>query len=415
MQSKRSFRDFSLVIALVVICAFFAIVSPQFLSARNLSMLTTELSITATLAMGMLLVILPGNIDLSAGSGVGLLGGIASILVFEHKWPAPLAMGMLLVILPGNIDLSAGSGVGLLGGIASVLVFEHNWPAPLAMGIALLTGILIWFCMGNLIVRQKIPAFIITLGGLLIFKGLFWLVIHNSTIPIVQGGQANLYSVLTTFYLPPIAGYALAALIVIALIFAKLRSRKARQDYGFAVEDRELVFLKLFLAAQLIFLFVVVTNKFHGIPLSAVILGLIAFAVYVLTTHTPFGRYLYAIGGNEEAAIISGIPVAKVVVASFSIMGAIVAITGFMQTAYSGASTTTVGDLMELDAIAACVIGGVSLKGGRGTVLGVLFGALIMASLLNGMTLLAVSPEFKFIARGAVLSLAVWMDVRLGR
>ena len=374
MQSRRSFRDFSLVIALIVICAFFAIVSPQFLSARNLSLLTTELSITAT-----------------------------------------LAIGMLLVILPGNIDLSAGSGVGLLGGIASVLVFEQKWPAPLAMGIALMAGVLIWSCMGNLIVRQKIPAFIITLGGLLIFKGLFWLVIHNSTIPIVQGGQANLYSVLTTFYLPPIAGYALAALIVVALIFAKLRSRKARQDYGFAVEDRELVFLKLFLAAQLIFLFVVVTNKFHGIPLSAVILGLIAFAIHVLTTHTPFGRYLYAIGGNEEAAVISGIPVEKVVVASFSIMGAIVAITGFMQTAYSGASTTTVGDLMELDAIAACVIGGVSLKGGRGTVLGVLFGALIMASLLNGMTLLAVSPEFKFITRGAVLSLAVWMDVRLGR
>ena len=374
MQSRRSFRDFSLVIALIVICAFFAIVSPQFLSARNLSLLTTELSITAT-----------------------------------------LAIGMLLVILPGNIDLSAGSGVGLLGGIASVLVFEQKWPAPLAMGIALMAGVLIWSCMGNLIVRQKIPAFIITLGGLLIFKGLFWLVIHNSTIPIVQGGQANLYSVLTTFYLPPIAGYALAALIVVALIFAKLRSRKARRGYGFAVEDRELVFLKLFLAAQLIFLFVVVTNKFHGIPLSAVILGLIAFAIYVLTTHTPFGRYLYAIGGNEEAAVISGIPVEKVVVASFSIMGAIVAITGFMQTAYSGASTTTVGDLMELDAIAACVIGGVSLKGGRGTVLGVLFGALIMASLLNGMTLLAVSPEFKFITRGAVLSLAVWMDVRLGR
>ena len=374
MQSKKSLRDFSLVITLVVICAFFAIASPQFLSARNLSLLTTELSITAM-----------------------------------------LAMGMLLVILPGNIDLSAGSGVGLLGGIASVLIFEHKWPAPLAMGIALAIGIFLWFGMGNLVVRQKMPAFIITLGGLLIFKGLFWLVIHNSTIPIVQGGRANLYSVLTTFYLPPIAGYALAALIVVALIVGKLRARKARQAYGFAVEDGELVFLKLFLAAQLIFLFVVVTNRFRGIPFSAVILGVTAFAVYVLTTHTPFGRYLYAIGGNEEAAIISGVPVEKVVVGSFSIMGAIVAITGFMQTSYSGASTTTVGDLMELDAIAACVIGGVSLNGGRGTVLGVLFGALIMACLLNGMTLLAVSPEFKFIARGAVLSLAVWMDVRLGR
>src|SRR6267378_3208857 len=219
MQSTRSFRDFSLVIALVVICAFFAIMSPEFLGARNLSLLMTELSITAT-----------------------------------------LAMGMLLVILPGHIDLSAGSGVGLLGGIASVLVFEHKWPAPLGMGSALLIGILIWFCMGNLIVRQKIPAFIITLGGLLIFKGLFWLVIHNSTIPIVQGGRANLYSLLTTYYLPPMLGYALAASIVAFLVVAQLRSRNARKEHGFVVEDREIVFLKLFLTAQLIFLLVVVTN-----------------------------------------------------------------------------------------------------------------------------------------------------------
>ena len=374
MQPGVTLRDFSLLIAFVMICAFFAVMSPQFLSARNLSLLMTELSITAV-----------------------------------------LALGMLLIILPGHIDLSAGSGVGLLGGIASVLVFEHGWPAPLGMGAAFLIGILIWFCMGNVIVRQKVPAFIITLGGLLIFKGLFWLVIHNSTIPIVQGGRANLYSLLTTYYLPPTLGYLLAAGVVAFLVVAQLRSRKARRQYGFAVEDRERVFLKLFLTAQLLLLFVVVTNRFRGIPLPAVILGLIAFAVYVLTTHTPFGRYLYAIGGNEEAAVISGIPVEKVVVGAFSIMGAIVAITGFMQTSYSGASTTTVGDLMELDAIAACVIGGVSLKGGRGTVMGVLFGALIMACLLNGMTLLAVSPEFKFIARGAVLSLAVWMDVRLAR
>ncbi len=374
MEKKKTLRDFALVIALVAICAFFAVMSPQFLGARNLSLLMTELSITAT-----------------------------------------LALGMLLIILPGHIDLSVGSGVGLLGGIASVLVFVHQWPAPLAMGTALLIGILLWFCMGNLIVRQKMPAFIITLGGLLIFKGLFWLVIHNSTIPIVQGGRTNLYSILTTFYLPPMAGYALGALVIAGSILAQLRTRKARLENGFEVESSELLFLKLFVTAQLVFLFVLVTNQFRGVPLPAVILGVIALVIYILTTHMPFGRYLYAIGGNEEAAIISGIPVEKVVIGAFSIMGAIVAITGFMQTSYSGASTTTVGDLMELDAIAACVIGGVSLKGGRGTVMGVLFGALIMACLLNGMTLLAVSPEFKFIARGAVLSLAVWMDVRLTR
>ncbi|MGH7938832.1 MAG: sugar ABC transporter permease [Bryobacteraceae bacterium] len=374
MQKRSTLRDFSLVIALLVICGFFALVSPQFLGARNLSLLMTELSITAT-----------------------------------------LALGMLLIILPAHIDLSVGSGVGLLGGIASVLVFEHNWPAPFAMGIALLVGLLIWLGMGNLIVRQNVPSFIITLGGLLIFKGLFWLVIHNSTIPFVQGGRSNLYSILTTYYLPPWLGYLLAAVVMTLLVWARLRGRRLNHQHGMLVEGAEITFFKLFLTAQLIFLFVIVTNQFRGVPLPAVILGAVAVIIHILTTHTPFGRYLYAIGGNEEAAIISGIPVEKVVVGAFTIMGAIVAITGFMQTSYSGASTTTVGDLMELDAIAACVIGGVSLKGGRGTVMGVIFGALIMACLLNGMTLLAVSPEFKFIARGTVLSLAVWMDVRLAR
>src|SRR5258708_5122614 len=181
------------------------------------------------------------------------------------------------------------------------------------------------------------------------------------------------------------------------------------------MDEAEMSFLKLFLAAQVVFLSVLVTNQFRGVPLPALILGAVALAAWVLTQHTPFGRYLYAIGGNEEAAVISGIPVERVTIGAVAIWGAIVARTGFMQTAYGGSATTTVGDLMELDAVAACVIGGVSLRGGRGTVLGVLCGALIMACLLNGMSLLAVEPEKKFMARGAVLILAVWMDVRLGR
>jgi D-xylose transport system permease protein len=279
------------------------------------------------------------------------------------------------------------------------------------LGVALA----LWCAMGNLIVRQRIPAFIITLGGLLVFKGLFWSVIQNRTVTVVAGGQQNLYSLLTTYYLPPIAGYLLAAVVIAGLTVARLKSRAARRSYGFEIDDGELSFLKLFLAAQLVFLFVLVTNQFRGVPLPALILGAVALAVWVLTQHTPFGRYLYAIGGNEEAAVISGIPVERVTVGAFTLMGAIVALTGFMQTAYGGSSTTTVGDLMELDAVAACVIGGVSLRGGRGSVLGVLCGALIMACLLNGMSLLAVEPEKKFIARGAVLILAVWMDVRLGR
>jgi D-xylose transport system permease protein len=374
MKIKFSARDFSLILSLVAIWVFFAVASPQYLSARNLSALSVELAITATLALGMLLVILPGHIDLSVGSGVGLIGGIAAVLVFNHHWPA------LLAFLP-------------------------------AIAIALL----IWFAQGTLIVRERIPAFIITLGGLLIFKGAFWLVINTHTVPVAPGGRPNLFSLLTTYYLPPLASYGLIAFVLLALVTVTLRGRKRRASTGFEVDDAELAFLKLFLTAQALLLFVICVNQFRGIPLPVLILGVVALVIQVITRHTPFGRHLYAIGGNEEAAFVSGVPVQRVVIGAYTLLGGIVAITGLLQTAYAGASTTTVGDSMELDAIAACVIGGTSLRGGRGTVLGVIFGALIMASLLNGMTLLAVSPELKFIARGVVLTLAVWMDVKLAK
>jgi D-xylose transport system permease protein len=361
-------------LALAGIVAFFAIRSPSFLGPRNLTMLVIELSITAV-----------------------------------------LALGMLLVIVPGQIDLSVGSGVGLLGGVASVLVFQRGWPAPLAMLVVVVLGIAVWLAMGALIVKQHVPSFIITLGGLLVFKGLHWLVIQDATIPVAIGGTTNLYSLLTTYYLPAPVGLTLAAAITAAVAAAQIAARRRRQALEVRVEETDLAQAKVLIAAQALFLFVLVANRYRGLPLTAVILGLVAWAVAVLLRDTPFGRHLYAIGGNQEAALVSGIAVDRTVIAAFGVMGVIVAITGLLQTAYAGASTTTVGSLMELDAVAACVIGGTSLRGGRGTVVGVMFGALIMATLLNGMTLLAVSPELKYIARGSVLALAVWMDVRLAR
>jgi D-xylose transport system permease protein len=283
------------------------------------------------------------------------------------------------------------------------------------MGVVLVIGLVVWLGMGALIVKQRVPSFIITLGGLLVFKGLHWLVIRNATVPVARGGASNAYALLTTYDLPPAAGLMLAAIVALRLVLVRLAARRRRIALGVRVEDAELMQLKLIVTVQAIFLLVLVTNRYRGLPLSAALLGLVAWGVAVLLGETPFGRYLYAIGGNEEAARVSGIAVDRTVIASFGVMGVLVAITGLLQTAYAGASTTTVGSLMELDAVAACVIGGTSLRGGRGTVAGVMFGALIMATLLNGMTLLAVSPELKFIARGVVLALAVWMDVRLGR
>jgi D-xylose transport system permease protein len=372
-RPSSNLKHWVMPLALVAIAAYFAIAEPAFLGPRNLTQLMIEYAITAT-----------------------------------------LALGMFLVILSGQIDLSVGSGVGLIGGVAAVLVFKHGWGAPAALALSFGLAILGWTLMGALIVKQRVPAFIITLGGLLVFKGLFWKVIDNSTIPVSRGDEDNLYSLLTTAYLPAAAGLAVAAAAILALALLGLQARRERAAAGLPLESRRRAGLKLLGSAAAIAAVPLVCNRFRGVPVSALILTTVAVIVYFLTQHTRFGRYLYAIGGNEEAAILSGINVQRVVILAFAFMGAMVAVTGFTVTAYSGASTPTVGDLMELDAIAACVIGGTSLKGGRGSVTGVLFGALIMATLLNGMTLLAVPPEMKFIARGVVLALAVWTDVRFG-
>lgn len=377
-ESKLAMRDLTMPLALLAIIVFFG-VHPQtsaFLGPQNLSNLAVELSITAVLALGMLLVILPGHIDLSAGSGVGLVGGVAALLTTWHGWPA--------------------------------------WAAMLtAAGAALV----IWWAMGLLIIKERVPAFIITLGGLLIFRGLHQRIVESSgtaTIPVARGGESNILSLLTTYYIPQTPSLILAGVVIAGIAIAAYTGYRRRKTAGAAV-DGELVFMRTFIAAQLVLLFVLICNGYRGIPLSAVILGVTAVVIYVLTQHTPFGRHLYAIGGNEEAARVSGIAVDRVSVGAFVIMGGIVAITGFLQTAYTGSTTNTIGEQMELDAVAACVIGGTNLKGGRGSVAGVLLGALIMATLLNGMGLMGMDSSDKLIARGVVLALAVWADVRLSR
>jgi D-xylose transport system permease protein len=370
---RLQLRQLTMPLALLAIVAFFQLASHSiFLGPHNVSQLAVEISITAVLALGMLLIILPSHIDLAAGSGVGLFGGLAAVLVFQHDWPAPLAL------------------------LASAVA---------AMGV--------WWAMGSIIVRERVPAFIITLAGMLAFRGVHLLVISDATVYVARGGQSNLYSLVGTYYVPPGVGWVLFGIVIVAIAAASFAAHRRAAQVGHA--DGERTFLTAFVAAQLIFLFVLVCNLNRGIPLPAVILAAVAVATYVLTRHTPFGRYLYAIGGNEEAAVISGIPVAATTIGAFVIMGLIVAVTGFLQTSYFGATTTTIGLDMELDAIAACVIGGVSLKGGRGSVGGVLLGATVMAALLNGLTLMNVGPEKKMIARGVVLALAAWADVKLGK
>ena len=374
MTKKISLRDFSMVAGLLLIWIFFSTVEPNFLSSRNLTMMAIRLSFTAI-----------------------------------------LAFGMLLVLLPGQIDLSVGSGAGMIGGITCVLIINQGWGAGPSMLAAFLFAIGLWALMGALIAFQRIPAFIITLGGMLVYRGLFWRIIESKTIPVQHGDQANLLSMLTTEYLPNGLGYILASVLSLLVILAIIKGNRQRAKHGFEVDPWHISFLKFFIAMQVIFLFTINMNQYQGIPLAIIILCAVGFLIYVITTHTPFGRYLYAIGGNTEAAVLSGVPVNRVIIGAFALLGAIVALTGFMAAAYQGSSSTTVGNLMELDAIAACVIGGTSLSGGRGNVLGVLVGSLIMVTLLNGMELMSINEMDQMVARGLVLIMAVWLDVFLSR
>jgi D-xylose transport system permease protein len=284
-------RDFSMVFALITIWGFFAVATPNFVSARNLSNLAVELSITAV-----------------------------------------LALGMLLIILTGHIDLSVGSGVGLLGGIAAVLVYERGMSAPLAMLVALLVALVVWVGMGAIIVSQRIPAFIITLAGLMVFKGLHWQVIHNATIPVTVGGQENLYSLLTTWYLPPLWSWVLGGAAFAAMVVMQLRERSSRAALGFANPAPDLAFSRLLITGQIILLFVLVCNQFRGIPLSAIIWRRRRWWCGPCRSIRAWAATSTPSGATKKRRTFPAFRSARSWCAPFAIMGAITALGGFLQT-----------------------------------------------------------------------------------
>jgi D-xylose transport system permease protein len=375
--------------------------SKQTMMPRELTLLGALLGVTGCLAW--------------ATSGALLDPRNVSQLLVEVPINAVLAVGMLLVILTGHIDLAAGSGVGLTGGIMAVLATRQGMDPAVAAGCAVAAAVTIWWGMGWLVVRQRIPAFIVTLGGLQALKGLFWVVIENRTVPVAPGGVQNVVSGLTTSYLGAAAGWAVWVVVVLGSGVVLWRRRVRRRGMGLENEEVELVILRWFIGVQASALLVVVCNGYRGIPLPMVILSGLAWLVHSMLRHTVLGRHLIAVGGNEGAARLSGVPVGGVTMFAFAAAGAVVGLTGLLQTAYAGYSTADIGTLMELDAVAACVMGGVSLRGGAGTVAGVLLGATIMGVLAKGLSLMGVGPELKYMVRGGVLVLAVWLDVRGGR
>jgi D-xylose transport system permease protein len=278
------------------------------------------------------------------------------------------------------------------------------------MLIAISIGVAIGLAHGTLVAYAKIPAFIVTLGGLLAWRGAIKGISHSETIPI---GDPS-FRALGQSYVDPRMGWAIAILAVAAVLFVAYRRIRANRTFIVENANSTGVILSAIAQAAAIVGFIFVMNSYAGVPIPVLIFLVVALIGVFITNFTTFGRYLYAIGGNPDAARLSGINNESKILQVYALLGALTGVAALIYTARVGSASPDAGVLKELDAIAACVIGGASLMGGRGTIFGACLGALIMASLDNGMSLLNVSDFMQDIIKGSILVAAVGLDM-LGR
>ncbi|MFC0215076.1 sugar ABC transporter permease [Paenibacillus chartarius] len=359
-------RAYTMVGALILIWILFGVLNETFLTPRNLSNLFTQMSVTSILAIGMVLVIVAGHIDLSVGSIVGLTGGIAAIL---SNW-----MGQPTIIV-------------ILGTIA--------------------VGLVLGMLQGWLVAYKAVPAFIVTLGGMLVFRGLLMGITESMTVPISD----PVFALMGNAYFAKGFGWILAAITISCLLWSVYNKRKSRLRYGFQVEPLAFDLLKAVGLSLLVVAFVLVVNSYKGIPFPIIFVAVLAVLFSLLSTKTTFGRHIYAIGGNIEAARMSGIHIKLKTMMVFVFSGLLASVASIVLTSRLSSATITAGNMAEMDAIAACVIGGTSLMGGSGKVSGAILGALVMTSLDNGMSLMGLESFWQYLVKGSILVFAVWLDI----
>ncbi|HXL04992.1 MAG TPA: sugar ABC transporter permease [Bacillota bacterium] len=381
---KDNLRAYTMVFALLAIWLVLAIATQgTFLEPRNLSNLFRQTAINGYLAIGMVFVITAGHIDLSVGAVAGLTGAIAAML--QVQW------------LP---TLGAELGVAWL---------QAGWPSTIiSIVAALIVGTIIGIWQGAWVAYGQVPAFIVTLGGLLIFRGAILGITKGINIgpmnPTFQGlGQA---------YLSHTTGIALAIASVALIIVYTIMSSRNKLKYDFPVKPLWTEVVLIVLYSGLVIGFVIIMNRYRGVPIPVVLLIVIAVICSFIFNRTQLGRYTCAIGGNLEAARLSGLNVRRVMVQIFALMGILGAIAGIVLTARLNAATANAGNQFELNAIASCVIGGTSLQGGSGSIPGALLGALVMASIDNGLSMLNVQAFWQQIIKGLILMVAVLIDVK---
>lgn len=375
---KKNIREYGMFIALFAIMLVFSILSDGvFMSPRNISNLINSMGYIAVLAVGMTL-----------------------ILIIKH------------------IDLSVGYVAGFLGAVAAMLMTSWDLPVLLVIPIILMLGILIGLFNGFMVAKLQLPAFVVSLAGMLIFRGALLQVTAKTGTIIIPNKAFNNIGV---GYIPDpvklLPGFhtltlVIGALFIVFFILSQFKNRKNKLKYQFEVVPIKIFYIKLVFVSALIAYVTYILSDYNGLSWTVVIVLIVVALYHFLTTKTVLGRHIYAVGGNDEAAKLSGIDVKKVTLFVFSSMSMLAALSGILYTARLQSATVTAGTGFELDAIASAYVGGVSAAGGVGKITGSIIGALVMASLTSGMNLLNVGASYQYIIRGAILILAVVFDVQ---
>lgn len=338
-----------------------------------------------------------------------------SNLIDQTGYIAVLAVGMTLVIIIRHIDLSVGFVAGFMGAIVAIMMTEFELSEWIAIPAVLLIGATIGLIYGSLISKIGVPAFVVTLAGMLIFRGLLLFATEGTgTIIIPNEG----FNALGNEFIPDIIEsemhiltLVIGAIGIILFIISQNNSRNDMIKYGFEVISKPIFIVKLVFISAIIGVVVFILAGYNGLSWTIVIMMIVVLIYNFLMTKTTLGRHIYGVGGNPEAAELSGINVSKITLFVFSSMGALAALSGVLYAARLQSATTTAGTAFELDAIAAAYVGGVSASGGVGKVTGSIIGALVMSSLTNGMNLMGMGISLQYVIRGLILVFAVIFDI----
>ncbi|MEU6671421.1 multiple monosaccharide ABC transporter permease [Streptomyces sp. NPDC046727] len=344
-----------------------------------------------------------------------LLPRNVSNLVLQNSYILILAIGMMLVIIAGHIDLSVGSLTAFVGAFAAVLTVQHGVAWPVALVLCLLVGAVAGSVQGYLIAYLGIPSFIVTLAGMLLFRGLTEILLKGQTLgPFPDGLQK-----LGNGFLPevgPNTNYhnltlLLGLVLIAAVVWQEFQDRRRQQEFSLDVVPVRLFLLKLTALVAAILALTLLLASYKGAPIVLIILGVLVVGYGYIMRNAVFGRHIYAIGGNLPAAKLSGVKDKKVTFYVFLNMGVLAALAGMVVAARLNAASPKAGVNFELEAIASSFIGGASMSGGVGTVLGAIIGGLVLGVLNNGMNLLSVGTDWQQVIKGLALLVAVGFDV----